>query len=67
MGSHIKIDEEYWFCPIYQRKIYETLCFEVSNIGSDVLQLSGDEKPPCTWEEAYKVCAVCPKYAEWGA
>lgn len=67
MGSNIKIGEEYWFCPIYQREINKILCFEVSNIGGDELNLSGEDKLPCSWEEADKVCSDCPRYAEWGA
>ena len=56
--------EEYWYCPVY-KKISEGLCYDISNC--DVLPLSDDCALPCTWDEAHKVCAVCPKYAEWGA
>ena len=57
---------EEWFCPIYNRKIDCGLCFEVSNIGDDILCLKGDDKPPCSWEIARQICLKCPVYEEMG-
>lgn len=59
--------DELWFCPIFNRKIDEGLCWEVSNIGDDSLGLHGDEYPPCGWAEAHKICDKCQHYADWGA
>ena len=36
----VKLEE--WFCPIYNRKIDCGLCFDISNIGDDILCLKGD-------------------------
>ena len=57
---------EEWFCPIYNRKIDCGLCFEVSNIGDDILCLKGDDKRPCSWEKARQICLKCPVYEEMG-
>ena len=37
----VKLEE--WFCPIYNRKIDCGLCFDISNIGDDILCLKGDD------------------------
>ena len=56
---------EKWFCPVYNHKIDSGLCFEVSNIGDDTLCLKGNDKPPCNWAEAHKICLDCPRYVDW--
>lgn len=56
---------EGWFCPIYGREIDCGLCFDVSNIGSDSLCLKKNEKPPCSWDEARRICLKCQHYADW--
>ena len=55
---------EFWYCPIFDKEIDEGLCWDISNIGNDSLCLSADERPPCGWEEAYKICKACQHYAE---
>ena len=59
----VKLEE--WFCPIYNRKIDCGLCFDISNIGDDILCLKGDDKPPCSWDDAHKSCLKCQHYAAW--
>lgn len=53
---------EFWYCPIFDKEIDEGLCWDISNIGNDSLCLSADERPPCGWEEAYKICKACQHY-----
>lgn len=53
-----------WQCPIYGRKIDESLFYEIANIGCD-LPLSPADKPPCGNEAAHAYCKSCPCYAEW--
>ena len=54
------------YCPIYRHDISDGLCWDVANIGTDELMLSDDEKPPCSWDEAHKVCQTCPEYEDMG-
>ena len=37
ISDDVKLEE--WFCPIYNRKIDCGLCFDISNIGDDILCL----------------------------
>ena len=55
---------EFWYCPIFDKEIDEGLCWDISNIGNDSLCLSADERPPCGWEEAYKICKACQHYGQ---
>lgn len=64
INDDVKLEE--WFCPIYNRKIDCGLCFDVSNIGNDSLCLTGDDKPPCSWDNAHKICLDCHVYKEMG-
>ena len=64
ISTDVKLEE--WFCPIYNRKIDRGLCFDVSNIGNDSLCLTGDDKPPCSWDKAHKICLGCHVYKEMG-
>lgn len=63
ISDDVKLEE--WFCPIYNRKIDCGLCFDISNIGDDILCLKGDDKPSCSWDEAHKSCLKCQHYADW--
>lgn len=50
------------FCPIFNRKIAEGLCFDISNIGNDSLCLSKDQTPSCGWQQAHEICNNCKHY-----
>ncbi len=66
MDFEISEDEVFreWDCPIYGRKIDETLCYEIVNIGCD-LSFPATDKPPCSSAEAHEHCKNCPHYSEW--
>lgn len=53
-----------WQCPIFGKVIDAGLCWEISNIGDDSLQLAENETPPCGWTAAHAVCAQCPRYQD---
>lgn len=63
ISNDAKLEE--WFCPVYNRNIDCGLCFEASNIGNDSLCLQGNDKSPCSWDEARKTCLKCQHYADW--
>lgn len=54
-------------CPVFGKKIHEGLCWDLSNLnlGKGTEQLSPGEIPPCGWQEARKICDLCPHYSEW--
>lgn len=54
------------FCPIFNHKIADGLCWDISNIGNDSLMLPPEETPPCSWEKAHQICLKCPVYEEMG-
>ena len=54
------------FCPIFNHKIADGLCWDIANIGDDSLELSPEKTPPCGWEEAHKICLKCHVYKEMG-
>lgn len=49
-------------CPLFNKKISEGLCWDISNVGNDSLKLSPEDMPPCSWDAAYEVCKKCPEY-----
>ena len=54
------------FCPIFNHKIADGLCWDISNIGNDSLMLPPEKTPPCGWEKAHKICLSCHVYKEMG-
>ena len=50
------------YCKLFNKKIDEGLCWDISNIGNDSLMLPPDEIPPCGWDASYEVCKKCPVY-----
>ena len=64
-GEKRSVNEELFFCPIYQREIDVGLCWEICNLGNDGLCLQGTEHLPCEWKEAVKRCEACPHSLEW--
>lgn len=52
------------YCPLFEKEIAEGLCYEISNIGNDSLNLPKELTPPCGWKEANKICNKCPVYNE---
>ena len=52
-----------WYCPIYDRKIDEALCYEISNIGE--LPLPETDRLPGGIEEAQLQCECCRHYTDW--
>ena len=53
------------FCPIFNHKIADGLCWDISNIGNDSLMLP-EKTPPCSCEKAHQICLKCPVYEEMG-
>ena len=53
-------------CPIFHRQIAEGLCWDISNIGNDSLNLPPECIPPCGWDAAHRICDECPKYISMG-
>ena len=60
--SGSRIPDPMVYCPIFGKDISYGLCWEISNIGDDSLDLPADKRPPCGWEAAYEVCKKCPVY-----
>lgn len=54
------------YCKLFQKKIDEGLCWDISNVGNDSLMLSHEDMPPCGWDAAYEVCKKCPVYITLG-
>ena len=63
-GKDIKQNNEKEYCRIFNQEIDPGLCWEISNIGNDSLQLPQNLMPPCGWDEAHKICDKCPVYLE---
>lgn len=59
-----KLIDEKEYCRIFDREIDSGLCWEISNIGNDSLNLPSSLVPPCGWDEAHKICDKCPVYLE---
>ncbi|WOC33244.1 hypothetical protein [Caproicibacterium argilliputei] len=57
-----KSEDEQAFCPIWNKKISAGLCFDISNIGNDSLNLPQKLRPPCGWRTAHEICDTCENY-----
>lgn len=55
-------EDEQVFCPIWNKKISAGLCFDISNIGNDSLNLPSKLRPPCGWQKAHDICDKCENY-----
>ena len=54
------------YCKLFNEKIDEGLCWDISNVGNDSLMLPPDIVPSCGWDAAYEVCKKCPVYITLG-
>lgn len=57
-----RVSDTMVYCPIFGKEIALGLCFDISNIGNDSLNLPPELVPPCGWDEAYRICKKCPEY-----
>lgn len=50
------------FCPLLNREIEEGYCWELCNIATDDILLTGDRVPD--WSKAQSVCKKCGRYED---